>query len=190
MDIFFKNYNSLSALGFIPYIFSILRHKTRPHLVTWSIWFFLGITLAASYFASGAPLPALLVPIIYVIGPFVIALLALKYGEYAYNFFDFACLLGGIAGIVLWMATGEPTLALYLNLFVDFCGSLPTLRKVALDPWSEDVTAWLLFLVANGLNLAAVPKDSLALISYPLYLFLIPVLVTMLMLRRLKKRSV
>lgn len=180
----------LSCLAFIPYIASILRGETRPHLITWWLWVFLGAILSASYYASGAPLFALIVPVVYVIGPLVVGLMALKYGDYGANAFDLSCFLGGVGGIALWIFTGNPVLALYLNLFVDFCGALPTIRKAAQDPLSENLSAWALFLIANTLNLLTILMDHLNLIvlSYPLYLFLITLIVTVLLLRRFQKK--
>lgn len=181
---------ALSCLAFIPYIASILRGETRPHLVTWWIWVFLGTILSFSYYASGAPLFALIVPVVYVLGPLAVGLMALRYGEYGANAFDLSCFLGGLGGMALWITTGNPVVALYLNLFVDFCGALPTIRKVARDPLSENLTAWILFLIANALNLLAILNSSFnfTVLSLPLYLFLITLIVTAFMMRRFKKR--
>ncbi|MCE5319331.1 MAG: hypothetical protein LLG04_18445 [Parachlamydia sp.] len=175
---------TISSFAFLPYILSILRHETKPHLVTWWIWTFLGAVITASYYASGAPLNALIVPIVYILGPLVVALLCFKYGEYGANAFDLSCFAGGIAGILLWLLTGNPALALYLNLIVDFCGAMPTIRKVALNPRSENLTAWILFLLGNVLNLMSIPYDSFAVMSYPLYMVLVTLIVTSLMLKR------
>lgn len=174
----------ISSIAFLPYILSILRLETKPHLVTWGIWTFLGATLTISYYGSGAPLNALIVPVVYMLGPLIVTLMGLKYGEYGANAFDLACFAGGIGGILLWFLTGNPLVALYLNLFVDFCGSMPTIRKVAMNPRSENLTAWILFLIGNVLNLISIPFDSFAVISYPLYLTLVTVIVTSLMLKR------
>lgn len=175
---------AISGFAFLPYILSILRHETKPHLVTWWIWTFLGAALAASYYSSGAPLYAMIVPVVYVFGPLFVALLGFKHGEYGFNAFDLSCFAGGIGGILMWFLTGNPLVALYLNLFVDFCGALPTIRKVALNPRSENLTAWLLFLAGNALNLISIPLDSFAVISYPLYMTLVTVIINSLMLKR------
>lgn len=180
----------LSVVAFIPYIASILRLNTRPHLVTWTLWTILGALLAASYYAAGATLAAIVVPLVYIIGPAVVALLALKYGDYGYNFFDIACFLTATAAFLCWIITGDPTLTLYIALLVDFCGALPTIKKVALHPDSEDKTAWLLFLVANTINLLTIPAFTWELMAYPLYLFFIPFLVTILMFRKYKYFSI
>lgn len=177
---------AISSIAFVPYILSILRYETKPHLVTWWLWTFLGATLTASYYSCGAPLHALIVPVVYMLGPLIVSLLGFKYGEYGANAFDLACFAGGICGILLWFLTGNAHLALYLNLFIDFCGAMPTIRKVAVDPRSENLTAWILFLVANVLNLISVPFDSLAIISYPLYMTLVTVIVTALMMKRFR----
>lgn len=175
----------LTIVAYMPYIVSIVRLETRPHLMTWSVWSILGVILTASYWAAGATLSALVVPILNVIGPIVIALFALKYGEYGYHFFDIGCFLVALAGLAGWAISGDPTFALYLCLMVDFSGSLPTIKKVALNPGSENRTAWVLFLLANSINLLTIPAMTFELMAYPLYLFGISLIITSLMLRQI-----
>jgi hypothetical protein len=140
--------------------------------------------LTASYYCAGAPLPAILVPALNVLGPIIITLLALKYGEFAYQFFDIICLLTAMCGLAAWGLTGNPLIALYICLIVDFSGALPTLKKLSVDPSSENMPAWLLFLAANSINLFTIPEFSIELAAYPLYLFVLPLVVTFFMLRK------
>lgn len=176
----------LSSFAFVPYIISIVNRKTRPHLMSWVLWTLLGIILAASYRAAGAPLPTLVVPTVFVVGPLVIAILSIKYGEYGLNLFDMLCLVAGLCGMVFWLATSHPEAALYLTIIVDFIAALPTLKKIMIDPRSESLTSWVLFSIGNAVNLLTLPFGylSLAIVSYPLYLFLFPCLMSTLLLKR------
>ena len=131
-----------------------------------------------SYYEAGAPPIALIVPVIYALGPLVIAILALKYGVLGFNRFDICCLLSAIIALILWIVTEDPLLALGLNMGVEFLGTLPTLRKVYYYPKSENLTAWILFLLGNALNLAGLPIWSFVVLSYPSYLFIMSSVVT------------
>ena len=57
----------------------------------------------------------------------------------------------------------------------------------AKDPKSEDLTAWVLFFVANALNLLAIRRWSVALASFPVYMaFITLLLVAVILLRRIR----
>src|SRR5690242_6850853 len=71
---------ALALAGFAPYVVSILRRRTVPNRATWIIWTVVGGMLCASYYAAVAR-GSIWVPVGYVVGPLVTALLALRYGE-------------------------------------------------------------------------------------------------------------
>lgn len=173
----------VALFGFFPYIKAIIKKETSPHLLTWIIWTLIGLLLAASYFAAGASLGDLIIPFAYVIGEILVMTLALKYGKRGYDPGDILCFFGALLSIILWILTKNALLALFLNILVDFLGAVPTIRQVYSDPKSENLTGWIFFLVGNGLNLLALGKYTLVVLSYPLYLFLISLLVTALILK-------
>ena len=81
----------VSLLGFFPYILATVQGKTRPNRATWWIWTLVGGMLCASYAASGAQ-HSIWVPVSYVVGPFITAILSIKYGEGGASRFDRTCL--------------------------------------------------------------------------------------------------
>ena len=85
--------------------------------------------------------------------------------------------------LLLWALTGNPLVALGLNILVDLIGALPTVRKAWSDPGSEDRLAWGLFFAANAVNLAAVEAWTFSGAGYPVYLFGITGLVSALLWR-------
>jgi hypothetical protein len=172
-----------SLAAFIPYILSTIRAETKPNRATWLIWTLVGALLAASYYASGAR-HTIWVPISYVVGPLVIALISLKYGVGGWTPFDRGCLLAAGASLLPWWIFNSPLVALCLNLAIDFFGALPTIRKAYHSPESEDLTAWILFLLGNTLNLAAIERWQFSLFIYPIYLFVLSGLITTLIVAR------
>lgn len=161
---------ALALLGFVSYVVAILRRQTRPSRATWWIWTIVGVVLCASYLSSGATV-TIWVPISYALGPLVAAMLSLHYGEGGWTRFDRACFLGTGASLALWAVVRSPIIPLTMNIVIDLLGALPTLRKTFDDPDSEDRLAWLLFFVANTLNLLAISRWSFSIVLYPLYLF-------------------
>lgn len=176
----------ISLVAFIPYILAILRGKTKPNRATWWIWTVVGLMLGASYYSSGAN-HTIWVPISYIIGPFVIAIMSIKYGEGGWTRFDKNCLLGAGVSLVLWWIFSSPLTALIINLLIDLMGALPTIRKAYHNPESEDRTAWTLFFVGNIINLFAVETWTFAISIYPIYMFLVNGVITTLVLVRRQK---
>lgn len=160
----------VSLVAFIPYILAILWGETKPNRATWWIWAVVGLMLGASYYSSGAN-HTIWVPVSYIIGPFVTAILSIKYGVGGWTRFDRNCLLGAGVSAVLWWMFNSPLTVLLINLFIDSMGALPTIRKVYHEPESEDSTAWVLSFVANTINLFAVERWTFKIAIYPMYMF-------------------
>jgi hypothetical protein len=146
--------------------------------------------LCASYDASGAR-HAVWVPVSYVIGPLATALLSLKYGDGGWDRFDRTCLGASLLSLVVWWLARSPLLALMANLVIDLLGALPTLRTAYHDPEAESLLCWMVFLLADTLNLCAMGSWSLTASLYPVYLFILAaVLVTLLGYPRITRVAV
>ena len=174
----------MSLFGFIPYILAVVRGQTHPNCATWWIWTVVGGLLCVSYYSTGAR-ESIWVPVSYVFGPLVTALLSLKYGEGGWARLDRVCLSGSVVSVPLWWLSGLPIAALMINILIDLCGALPTIRKSWSDPSSEDRLAWLCFLTGNTLNLLALSEWPLEVSAYPLYLFFVSLIVSILIIRPL-----
>lgn len=161
----------LSLAAFFPYIISILKGRTRPNRATWIIWTAVGFMLGASYYSSGAR-ETMWVPVSYIVGPFTTVIFSLKYGEGGWTKFDRMCLAGAGISVVLWWLSGSALIALLINLFIDFLGALPTIRKVCFDPRGESKPAWFLFFAGNTANMFAMEKWTFAIAVYPVWMFL------------------
>lgn len=159
----------LALVGYVPYIISILRNKTQPNRATWFIWTIVGGLLAFSFFAEGDP-KAVWLPIGYFIGPLIVAILSLRYGYATWTRIDTLCLTAALISIIPWILSKDATITLLINVFIDAAGAIPTLIKTYSEPETEDFTAWLIFFIANTLQLFAMTEWNLA-ATYPIYLF-------------------
>ncbi|MDP6609103.1 MAG: hypothetical protein QF463_08560 [Vicinamibacterales bacterium] len=177
----------LSLAAFVPYIVAILRGQTRPNRATWWIWTTNGLVLGASYYSSGAE-NTIWVPVSYVVGPMLTALLSLRYGEGSWSAFDRTCLAGAGTGLALWWWFNSPEVALVMALAVDFAGALPTIRKAYRAPETEDRTAWALFIAGNTVNLLAVEAWRFAIAVYAVYMFLASGTIALLVLKPRTRR--
>lgn len=177
----------IGILGYIPYIISILKGDTRPNKASWFIWTVVGGLLAVSYLAEGNQ-TAIWLPLAYFICPLVIALLSFRYGYSAWTRIDTLCILAAALSLIPWMLSHNATLTLLINLLIDSAGAIPTIVKTYREPKTEDCTAWVLFLIANTLNLFAISTWNIADI-YPIYLFVLASTMVALILKDKIKRG-
>jgi hypothetical protein len=161
----------LAIGGYIPYIYSILAGKTRPNRATWFIWTIVGGLLAFSYIAEGDQ-NSIWLPLGYFLGPLMVAILSLRYGYAEWTRLDTFCIIAAAISIVPWILSDNATMTLLINLAIDSTGAIPTLVKTYREPETEDLTAWMIFFIANTLQLFAISMWNLAAL-YPVYLFLL-----------------
>jgi hypothetical protein len=177
----------LALTCMIPYVRSILQGKTKPNRASWFIWLIVNCSLVFSYHSSGAT-TTIWLNIAYIFTTLTIFLLSLKYGTGGYTRLDITCLLGAAAGLVLWWLTDNAVIALYMNVFVDLLGFLPTLKKAYLQPRSENSTAWDMSTVANALNVAALTTWQFKIIVFPIYNFTFNALTAILLYGIIQKK--
>jgi hypothetical protein len=161
----------LSLVGYIPYIYATVKGETRPNKATWMIWTLVGGLLAFSYLAQQG-LSSSWLPLGYFVGPFIVAILSFWYGYSSWTKLDIICVIAAIISIVPWVLSDNATMTLLINLLIDSLGAIPTLIKTYHEPETEDLNAWLIFFIANTIQLFAVTTLNLA-VLYPIYLFLL-----------------
>lgn len=176
----------LSLVGYIPYIYSTIRGKTRPNKATWIIWAIVGGLLAFSYLAEGDA-NTIWLPLGYFLGPLIIAILSFRYGYSVWTRFDKLCFIAAIISILPWLFSKDATITLLINVFIDMTGALPTIVKSHREPETEDITAWVIFFIANTIQVFAISMWNIAAI-YPIYLFLLAGTIVLLILKAKIKR--
>lgn len=176
----------LSFVGYVPYVITTLTGKNKPNRATWLIWFSVGAILLASYKTAGAT-DAIWPSVANAISMGVIVVLSVRYGEGGFSPLDLGCFITAGFGLLLWYFLDSPLTALYTCLFIDFVGAIPTLKKAYLNPEGEDYSTWIIFFIANSMNLFALAKWSWGMGFYPVYFFLFSgTMVLILTLRRRK----
>lgn len=168
----------IALLAFVPYITSTLWGTTRPSRVTWWTWSVVQIILTVTFWQSSENHEAIWVSVGYTIGASLISLLSIKYG-YSEKM-DFVSVAGIVFTILIWYFTGSLG-GLVAILLVDAWAALPTIRKSAVDPKSESLWSWTGSLVANTLNLIVITHWHEPAILYPVYLFILTIMVTYLL---------
>ena len=111
-------------------------------------------------------------PLIYAVGGLAVFLLSIKRGMGGTQKLDIFCVLGAVAGIVGWVITRNPHVALYLSIFASACGFMPTIKKAYLHPETENTLSWSMAGVAAVLNVLAVSNWAFYNASYPIFILL------------------
>jgi hypothetical protein len=158
----------VNLIAYLPYFISILNRQTKPNKVTWCAWTLLEVGMSVSYIMSGAGSTKWL-PIASVIGMLFTAGLSLKYGKKEWKTSDRVCAIGCAGGIVVWIISGVPVIALVVFLIVDLLAAVPTFIKAWKAPYEEDLFAWVITLGSVIVNLFALEDTSFSIVILPLY---------------------
>lgn len=178
----------LALIGFIPYITSTIKGVNRPNRATWIIWGVVSVLLLASYKTAGAT-DAIWTSVANTLCFGAVIVLSFKFGVGGFSRLDVACLVAAFAGVCLWWIFDSPLPTLYLSIIIDFVGAIPTLKKAYLDPAGENKTTWVIFWIANTLNLFAIHTFTRDMALYPLYLFFISGMILFILIVRKNKRA-
>ena len=161
----------LSFVAFPVYYISVINKKTIPNRATWFILTVVGFLIASSYYSVGAE-ETIWVAVSYIIGPLIIFILSIKYGEGGWNRFDKSCLFLSGLSIILWFISGSALMTLMINIFIDFLGVLPTIKKSYIRPYTESFAQWLITFFASILNIIAIREWIFSIYIYPLYMLI------------------
>lgn len=154
----------------IPYVIDSVYGKTRPNLVSFTIWTILELIGIAAQIQAGASWSLVLIIVATVNTSIGVILALIGYGYKGYSSLDVICFIGAILAIILWRATNQPVLAIGLVIVADFLGLVPTIKKTYRDPDSENRLAWLLISIAAILSIFVTTKFDLANLLYPGYM--------------------
>src|SRR3989344_4705733 len=172
---------SIITIAYLPYVISILKNKTKPDKTTWLILFLIGIITFITYRDVGAN-ATLGVALANVIGPLIIFLLSLKFGEWWKNISDFKYLIFSLIAIILWQTYKSALVGLMFNLLADFIAFIPTIKKSFSRPRTEDLLTWCLFTVGNIINLFAIEQWKFDIVIYPAYILFAEGIIAILLL--------
>ncbi len=173
-----------SVLALIsPFIYAraILRGEAKPHRTTRFVLLLVTILSTASLFAHHNTVAVWLAGVS-TFQAIVISVLSIKRGMGGVAKIDLLCLVIALMGIVAWQTTQNPAVGLYFSILADFTGMVPTLIKTFHFPKTEIAAFFMLDTVASIFNLLATRTLATVDVAYPMYLFLINGLMSLLIL--------
>lgn len=161
----------LIVISIIPYLIDIAKKKTKPRVVSWLNWAFLGAIAGAAALNAGQ-LPAALLAFASVTEVLLVVILGLYYGDRSFEKIDVLCQLGAGMGLLLWLTLHNPLIAIIIITLVDLIAALPTYKHIWQKPEEETLASFVICGIASALTLAAITSLVLTGLIYPIYLLL------------------
>lgn len=153
----------------LPYIIDVVKHKTRPNIITWIIWTALiGIGVAALFTNKDYNAAWLLVGD--AIATFAVVVVGIRYGTAELGKFDIVFLIGAIVGLILWLVFNSPLIAIIATIIIDLLGTIPTVRHSYLHPEEETYITFALGIIATIFTLLSLTIYAFSAWVYPVYL--------------------
>lgn len=159
------------ALISLVYLRSVIQGRTKPHVLTWSVWGLLCALGAAVMYLEGAKAGSL------VLGAsaatnFSTALLGIWKGDKHITKGDMIAFVAALSIVPIWLLTHEALIAAVLVTAINMCGSFPTYRKSWVLPFDENRNVFACYTVTSFLGVMAITPFTLTTALYPVVIFL------------------
>ncbi len=174
----------LTFIAYLPYIISIYRGKTKPHVFSWIIW---GITTCIIFFAQLADEGGLGA---WPIGLSGLITLGVAYQAYlcksdvTISRIDWAFFISSLATLPLWYLLSDPMWAVIILTLVDVLGFGPTIRNAYINPYHEQLTFYALFAIRNIISIGALENYSITTLCFPVVISVACIVFVMVVLVR------
>ena len=176
---------ALTLVAFIPYIRSILKEKTKPHVFSWVIWGTTTFIVFLAQLQDGGGYGAWPTGLSGLITLYVALLAFIKTSDSTITALDWFFFITALSSLPFWYFTDNPLWAVIILTTVDILGFGPTVRKAYHHPLDENILFYAMFTVRNLLVIMALQHYSLTTILFPAAIALAClVLIIMLIIRR------
>lgn len=158
---------ALTFIGYYPYIRSIHRGQTKPHVFSWIVWGAVTVVVSFAQLADGAGAGAWPILVSGTITLYVAALAYQRRGDTSISLSDWFFLVLALTSLPAWYLTSDPLWAVVILTTADLLGYAPTFRKSYHRPFSENLTLYVLLTLRNLIATAALENYSLTTILFP-----------------------
>lgn len=158
---------AMTFAGYVPYICSILKGKTKPHVFSWMTW---GATTIVVFFAQlsdkggAGTWPIGLSGLITL---YVVILAYIKKSDTTITRIDWLFFLLAMTSLPCWYLTSNPLGAVVILTVVDLMGFGPTFRKAYSHPQEERLTFFAIMGMRNVIAIMALEHYSLTTVLFP-----------------------
>lgn len=129
----------------------------KPSIISWFFWSVTAIIAFTVQLVKGAG-PEAFVTLAIGISPIAVCIAALHKDAYkvTFSYSDKWCIALTVSGIILWLISKNPLMALSMSILADIFSSIPTILKSYRNPESEHPTAYMLSIVSMAVTLLTI----------------------------------
>ena len=157
----------LTLIAFYPYIRSILRGNTWPHVFSWVIWGSTTFVVFLAQLADKSGVGAWPIGVSGIITTYVAFLAYIKKSDSTITKADWLFFLLAMTSLPLWYLTSDPLWAVVILTTVDLLGFGPTFRKAYFLPFEEHLAFFVIMATRNLIATMALEHYSLTTILFP-----------------------
>jgi len=157
----------LTILAFYPYIRSILRGKTKPHVFSWVIWGSTTFIVCLAQLADEGGAGAWPIGVSGIITLYVAVLAYLKKSDNTITKMDWLFFILAMTSLPAWYLTSHPLWAVVILTTVDVMGFGPTIRKAYIRPFEEQLLFFVIMSLRNLISISALEHYSLTTVLFP-----------------------
>jgi len=164
----------LNFTGSLNYVVNTIKGKTKPNRVTWFLWSLAPLIAFSAMINQGVGLSALMTFMVG-FGPLMIFIASFinKKSVWKITKFDIFCGVLSLLGLLFWIATDNPNMAIVFSIMADGFALLPTLVKAWKEPQTE---SWLVFMngaISAIITLFTIDTWYFASVAFPIYIFIV-----------------
>lgn len=179
----------LNLIGSTSYVIATIKGKTKPNRVSWFFFALAPMIAVGAMLSEGVSITGSLMTFMVGFGPLLVFLASFvnKKSVWKLGMFDVVC--GGLAlvGLVLWFLTRTSEVAIAFSIAADGFAALPTVVKAFKAPETESYLIFLLGATSAAITLLAAKVWDFAHIGFPLYIFIVCIIIFVLVRFRLGK---
>lgn len=164
----------ISVAGSAAYIRDTFLGRSKPNLVSWSMWALApligtaaALSIHADVWATIRVFLAGFLPLLVVLASFIN-----PKGYWKLTLFDFFCGACSLLAIIIWLLLGLAQGAILLAVLGDGLALLPTLRKAWTRPDTETGLTYLAGFVSTALIIPSIPRWNIENSAFQIYLLI------------------
>jgi hypothetical protein len=172
---------AIGGFGTGLYLRDTWRGVTQPHRVTWLLWAGAPLLAFAVEIQAGVGLRSLMT---FGLGVSPLLVVAASFHNpkavWRPTRTDYLCGVLSLAGLVAWVVTQHGTVALVVSIGADALAAAPTIKKSWTNPETETAATYATGVVNAGITLLTIKTITTAEVAFPVYIFCLASLQTVL----------
>lgn len=165
---------AIRLIGGVAYLRATLSGRAQPNPVSWLLWGIVPLIAFAAELVAGVGIVAI-VTLALGVSPLMVFAAAIYKNHRSFQLtgFNLLCAIVAVVGIIIWITTQQPELAIAAMIVADFFSSLPTVKKAWQKPKTEFPPTYLLSATSMLITLLTISSWSFAASAFPIYVLIL-----------------